>query len=113
MHAISTYRQPAYTDVDFTDTTFGSLIDALPRMFLTISGIVRIISRKMEKSESDGLRAFPHWMYHVGEFNQYIDGAIKVITFLKHFVFPSESILPERYVLGCSDFLDILHAPVL
>jgi hypothetical protein len=95
MHAISTYRQPAYTDVDFTETIFGSLTGALPRMFLTISGITRIVSRKMEKSESEGLRAFPHWMYHVGEFNQYIDGAIKVIAFLKYIMlFSFESLLP-------------------
>jgi hypothetical protein len=80
MQATATYRQSAYTDVDFSDTTFGTLQDALPPMFLTISGMVRIVSRKMEKSESEGLRAFPHWMYHIGEFNQYIDGSIKVIA---------------------------------
>jgi len=97
MHAISTYRQPVYTDVDFTETIFGSLTDALSRMFLTISGMTRIISRKMEKSESEGLRAFPHWMYHVGEFSQYIDGTIKVITFLKDVVLsPFESPLSQR-----------------
>ena len=39
----------------------------------------------MEKSESEGLRAYPHWMYHIGEFNQYMDGAIKVINFLYPF----------------------------
>lgn len=61
MHAISTYRQSIYTDANFADTTFGSLIDALPRMVLTISDIARIVSRKMEKSESEGLRTYPHW----------------------------------------------------
>ena len=82
MYAISTYLQPAYTEVDFGDTKLGSLQQELPPMFVTISGVARIVSRKMECSASDGLRPYPHWMYHIGEFEQYIDRTIKVFTSL-------------------------------
>lgn len=82
--AISTYLQPAYTEVDFEDTKFGSLPNALPPMFVTISGTARIVSRKMESSSSDCLQPYPDWKYLNAEFEQYIasERATKVFASL-------------------------------
>ena len=79
MSAVLVYRQAIYTEMDFTDTTFQSITGTLPWMFLNISGIIRISSRKLERSKSEGLQAFEHWMYHVGEFTQWIDGSTQVL----------------------------------
>jgi hypothetical protein len=74
MSAIVVYKQPIYTAIDFTDTTLGSLTEALPQMFLTISGVVRISSKKLQQSQSQLFQPFPNWKYHVGEFTQWLDG---------------------------------------
>lgn len=78
MNAILVYKQSVYTEMEFTDTILRSLTGALPQMFLTISGVARISSHKLEKSKSEGLQAFPHWMYYIGEFNQWVDGSTQV-----------------------------------
>jgi len=83
MNAILVYKQSVYTEMEFTDTILGSVTGALPPMFLTISGIARISNHKLEKSKSEGLREFPHWMYYVGEFNQWVDGSIQVLPLLR------------------------------
>lgn len=68
------YKQPIYTAVDFTETTLSSLMEALPQMFLTVSGVARISSNKLQQSKSEGLQLFPNWKYHIGEFTQWMDG---------------------------------------
>jgi hypothetical protein len=75
MSAIVVYKQPIYTAVDFTsDTTLGSLTESLPQMFLTVSGVARISSHKLQQSKSEALEPFPNWKYHLGEFMQWFDG---------------------------------------
>lgn len=74
MSAIVVYKQPIYTAVDFTETTLGSLTEALPPMFLTVSGVARISSHKLQQSQSEALQPFPNWKYHLGEFTQWFDG---------------------------------------
>jgi len=80
MSAILVYKQSIYTEVDFTDTDLGSLTGALPQMFLTISGVARISSLKLQTSKSEALEQFPHWMYHVGEFIQWSNGKNHVLS---------------------------------
>jgi hypothetical protein len=74
MSAVLVYKQPIYTEVDFTEMELGSATEALPHMFLTVSGVARIASQKLQQSKSEGLQPFPHWKYHVGEFTQWLDG---------------------------------------
>jgi hypothetical protein len=78
MSAVMAYKQCVYTEIDFNNTTLGSLTGALPQMFLTISGVAKVSSNRLEKSKSEGLHAFPNWKYHVVEFEQWINGNIQV-----------------------------------
>jgi hypothetical protein len=74
MSAIVVYKQPIYMAVNFTETTLGSLTEALPQMFLTVSGVARITSKRLQQSQSEALLPFPSWKYHLGEFTQWIQG---------------------------------------
>ena len=99
MHAALVYKQPAYTEMDFTDTSLNSITGALPHMFLTISGVARVSSSKLEKSKSEGLQPYPQWMYHVADFEQWLDG--------------SNRVLPLTIFRSDIDFIEISHAFVL
>jgi hypothetical protein len=97
MKAALVYKQPAYTEMDFTDTSLESVTGGLPRMFLTISGVARVSSFKLRKSSA--FEAYPHWMYHVGEFEQWLNG--------------SNQLLPLYTFRSAINFSEIFHAFVL
>jgi hypothetical protein len=99
MNAALVYKQPAYTEVDFADTSLESITGALPHMFLTISGVARVSSHKLESSKLESFQPYPQWMYHVGEFEQWLDG--------------SNRVLPLTTFRSSIDFIDIFHAIVL
>jgi hypothetical protein len=95
MSAIVVYKQPIYAAVDFAETTLGSLIEALPQMFLTISGVARISSKKLQQSHSEVFQPFLNWKYHVGEFTQWINGKNQVY---------SPTLISIDFVLNCKEF---------
>ena len=79
MNAISVYRQNLYTEIDLSNTIFGSIVQALPNMFLTITGTARVTQSVTALSALKDL--FPTWKYFIGEFEQYIAGNKQVYYF--------------------------------
>ena len=76
MNAIFIYRQPIYTEIDLSNSIFGSLPQALPNMFLTMIGTTKVIQGI---TASSALKDnFPSWKYFIGEFEQYIAGSKRV-----------------------------------
>ena len=78
MNAIFVYRQTIYTEIDISDTIFGSLPQALPNMFLTMMGTAKVTQAiTISSALKDN---FPTWKYFVAEFQQYIAGSNRVCS---------------------------------
>ena len=78
MNAIFVYHQTIYTEIDFSNTIFGSLLQALPNMFLTMIGTAKVTQGiTISSALKDN---FPPWKYFVCEFQQYIAGSNRVCS---------------------------------
>jgi hypothetical protein len=73
------YRQPIYTEIDLSNSIFGSLLQALPNMFLTMVGTAKVTQGITASSALK--EKFPSWKYFIGEFEQYIAGTKRVSSF--------------------------------
>ena len=73
MNAIFIYRQLIYTEIDFSNTIFESLSQALPKMFLIMVGTAKVTQGVTASSVLKD--NFPSWKYFIGEFEQYIAGS--------------------------------------
>ena len=70
MNATFVYRQALYTEIDVSDTIFGSLPQALPNMFLIVIETARVIQLVTVLSTLKD--NFSSWKYFIGEFEQYL-----------------------------------------
>jgi len=76
MNVIFVYRQKLYTEIDLSHSIFESLQQALPNMFLTITGTAKVTQTitNLNALNDD----FPTWKYFVEEFEQYMSGNKRV-----------------------------------
>ena len=79
MNAIFIYRQALYTEIDLSNSIFGDILQALPNMFLTVIRTAKVIQGI---TVSSALKEnFPSQKYFIGEFEQYIAGSKRVLSF--------------------------------